>query len=325
MKRVLVTGGAGYVGSHACKAMAACGVTPVVVDDLSRGHRGDVRFGPFHEGDFGDPELLDRVFAEHDIDGVMHFAAFAYVGESMADPGSYYRNNVAKTLTLLQAMVEHGCRDVVFSSSCAVYGAPECLPLTEDAPQRPVSPYGWSKFMVERMLEDFASAHGLRFASLRYFNAAGADPEGELGEKHDPETHLIPLVLAAALDSERVVDVFGTDYDTPDGTCVRDFVHVADLARAHLLALDHAANKGGGVFNLGVGRGYSVRQVLDAAERVTGRPIAWRGRSRRPGDPSELFADSGRARRELGWRPEFRDLETIIGHAWQWAAAGGKQ
>jgi UDP-arabinose 4-epimerase len=315
---VLVTGGAGYVGSHACKALARAGYTPVVLDNLVYGHRENVRWGPLIQGDMADHGLLDSIFSKYEPEAVLHFAAWAYVSESVSAPGKYYRNNVSGTLTLLETMRDHGCRNIVFSSSCATYGVPETTPITESTPQRPINPYGWSKFMVERMLEDFECAHGMRHASLRYFNAAGADPEGELGEDHTPETHLIPLVLEAALDSNRSIAVFGDDYPTEDGSCVRDYVHVTDLAEAHIQALEYIRNHDSGAFNLGTGRGHTVKQIIHAARRATGRHLSERIESRRPGDPPALYADNTLARQALGWEPRFTDIEETISHAWTW-------
>jgi len=316
---ILVTGGAGYVGAHACKALAAEGFRPVVLDNLVYGHEAAVRWGPFERGDTADRQRLDDVFARHRPVAVMHFAAFAYVGESVADPGKYYRNNVAGTLTLLEAMRDHGVRAFVFSSTCATYGVPGRVPIVETDPQAPINPYGMSKLMVEAMLRDFDHAHGLKSAALRYFNAAGADPDGEIGEAHDPETHLIPLALDAVAGIGPPLTVFGEDYATADGTCVRDYIHVADLADAHVAAL--RALLGGApskAYNLGTGNGFSVRQVLDAVAKVTGRAVPHQVGPRRPGDPPELVADPSLANRELGWRPRLSDLDTIVATAWAW-------
>ena len=321
-ENILVTGGAGYIGSHTCKALSRRGLTPVVLDNLVYGHPWAVQWGPLVRGDIADRALLDQIFETYRPAAVLHFAAFAYVGESVTDPGKYWRNNAAGTLTLLEAMRDHSCRRLVFSSTCATYGLPQQVPMSEEHPQWPVNPYGWSKLAVERMIADFGAAHGLEAVILRYFNAAGADPEGHLGEEHDPETHLIPLVLRAAQDPAQPVTVFGGDYDTPDGTCVRDYIHVSDLARAHLAALDHLNRKGAAAFNLGTGRGHSVREVIRMAEQVTGREIRPLSGDRRAGDPPRLVASGDLARRELGFEPEYPGLAEIIGHAWNWMQQG---
>lgn len=319
MAVILVTGGAGYIGSHACKALAAAGHQPITYDNLSTGHRWAVRWGPLVEGDIADRARLDTTLREHRPQAVMHFAASAYVGESMTDPGKYYRNNVAGSLSLLEAMRDHGVGAMVFSSTCATYGMPQHLPIREDHPQLPINPYGASKLMIERMLADFGVAHGLRAISLRYFNAAGADVDAEVGEAHQPETHLIPLVLEAAAGLRPSITIHGCDYDTPDGTCIRDYVHVADLAQAHVLALQALlAGASSGQYNLGNGQGFSVRQVVDAARRVTGREIAIANGPRRAGDPASLVGDATRIRSELGWSPRHADLPDILATAWQW-------
>jgi UDP-arabinose 4-epimerase len=317
-RSVLVTGGAGYVGSHACKALAQSGYLPVAYDNLSRGHRAAVRWGPLVEGDTADRARLRAAIEQYRIGAVLHFAAFAYVGESVADPALYYRNNLVGSLALLDAMRASGIDKIVFSSTCATYGIPETVPIPESARQAPVNPYGETKLAVERALQWY-EAHGLRSVSLRYFNAAGADRDGEIGENHDPETHLIPLVLQAALGERPFVEVYGTDYPTPDGTAIRDYVHVADLAAAHVLALDHLIAGGGSlVLNLGTGGGHSVREVIAAAERVSGRKVRHRAAPRRPGDPPVLVADARLAAERLGWRPRSSDLDTIIGTALAW-------
>jgi UDP-glucose-4-epimerase GalE len=318
-KKVLVTGGAGYVGSHACKALYRAGYLPVAYDNLSYGHDWAVRWGPLETGDILDRQRLDDVIARHQPDAVMHFAAYAYVGESVDDPGKYYRNNVAGSLTLLEAVRDHGIGSIIFSSTCAVYGVPEQLPILETTLRQPINPYGNTKLFVERMLEDFAAAHDLKWVALRYFNAAGADPDCQIGEDHDPETHLIPLVLDAASGRRDAIHVFGTDYDTPDGTCVRDYVHVSDLASAHVLALQGLESGcESGPFNLGNGRGYSVKEVIQAAEQVTGLTIPIIASARRPGDPARLVADASRANEVLGWQPEIGDLNQIVATAWAW-------
>ncbi len=317
-KTILVTGGAGYIGSHTNKELCRRGWRTVVYDNLVYGHLSAAKWGRFVPGDLSDRDQLRLVFRNFDIGAVIHFAAYAYVGESVTNPGKYYANNVAGTLNLLEAMREFGCPHIVFSSSCATYGTPERVPISEDFPQNPINPYGRSKLMVEHMLRDYAAAYGMGYAALRYFNAAGADPEGETGEDHDPETHLIPLVLRAAASGE-AVRVFGTDYPTPDGTCVRDYVHVTDLADAHVRALEYLRGGGeSGAFNLGTGRGYSVREVIACAERVTGRKIAVIETGRREGDPAELWADNGKARAVLGFDGRHSQLEMLIGTAWKW-------
>ena len=316
---VLVTGGAGYIGSHACKALAQSGYQPISYDNLVYGHRTAVRWGPLEVGDIGQRARLGAVIAKYRPMAVMHFAAFAYVGESVQDPGKYYRNNVAGTLTLLEAMRDHGIEHLIFSSTCATYGVPDRVPIAEDHPQRPINPYGASKLMIERMLADFDSAHGLRSISLRYFNAGGADPDAETGESHDPETHLIPLVLDAAAGRRDAITVFGDDYDTPDGTCIRDYVHVTDLAQAHILALQ-ALERGAAstAYNLGSGQGFSVREIIEEAARITDRPITMKIGCRRAGDPPRLVGDAARIRAELGWQPRFAELGTIVETAWRW-------
>lgn len=318
-KSILVTGGAGYIGSQACKALAAAGLVPVVFDSLERGHREAVRWGPLEVGNLADRARIDEVLRIHQPAGVLHFAAYAYVGESTANPGMYYRNNVAGSLNLLEALVAAGSPPVVFSSTCATYGIPLTETIREDHPQAPINPYGASKLMVERLLLDFDAAHGLRSATLRYFNAAGADPEGDLGELHDPEPHLIPLVLDAALGRRDAVSIFGTDYPTPDGTCIRDYIHVADLAEAHVLALRHLLSGGDSLrLNLANGSGYSVREVISTAQRIAGRPVPTHLAVRRSGDPPRLVGDASEAARILGWKPAFGSLDVIIEHAWKW-------
>ena len=316
---VLVTGGAGYIGSHACKALAGAGFQPVVFDNLSRGHREAVRWGPLVEGDLADRQRLCAALIEHKVEAVMHFAAYAYVGESVTDPALYYRNNLGGTLSLLEAMREAGIGEIVFSSTCATYGIPDGVPIREDAPQRPVNPYGETKLAIERALHWYAAAYGLRSVSLRYFNAAGADPEGEIGEHHEPETHLVPLVLQAALGHGPHIEIYGTDYPTPDGTAIRDYVHVCDLAIAHLRALERLRGGGGSAaVNLGTGQGHSVREVIAAAELASGRKVPARAAPRRPGDPPALVADPSLAAEILGWRAQHSDLDTIIRTSLAW-------
>lgn len=317
--KILVTGGAGYIGSHCCKALAKAGREPVVYDDLSRGHTDAVRWGPLVVGDMRDRALLEKTLAEHRIGAVIHFAALAYVGESVGTPEHYYDVNLGGMTALLEAAEAVGVDKIVFSSSCATYGTPERLPISEDLPQAPINPYGRTKLVCEWMLQDAQVAHGLRYAALRYFNAAGADPEGEIGERHDPETHLIPLVLMAASGQAGPVKIFGTDYPTPDGTCIRDYIHVDDLARAHLLALDHLEAGGESVkLNLGTGRGASIHEVVAAVERVTGRKVPHELAPRRPGDPAELTADPSKAAEVLGFTARYRDLDEIVAHAAPW-------
>ena len=318
-KSVLVTGGAGYIGSHACKILARAGCRPVVFDNMSRGHREAVRWGPLVEGDLADHSRLTAALVEHRVSAVMHFAAYAYVGESVADPAMYYRNNLGGTLSLLDAMREAGVDEIVFSSTCATYGTPDSVPIRETTPQLPVNPYGETKLAIERALRWYGEAYGLRSVSLRYFNAAGADPDGEIGERHEPETHLIPLVLQAALGQRAQIAIYGTDYPTPDGTAIRDYIHVQDLAEAHLRALEHLADGGkSAALNLGTGHGHSVREVVRVAEAVSGRPIASRDTERRPGDPAALVADPSLAAELLGWRARVSDLETILRTALAW-------
>ena len=316
--RVLVTGGAGFVGSHTAKALAIAGHEPVVYDNLRTGHLWAVKWGPFHYGDLFDEARLVEVMRAEKVEAVMHFAALAYVGESVARPDQYYRTNVAGTLSLLSAMRIARVERIVFSSSCATYGEALELPILETTPQHPINPYGRSKMMVEAILADHAVAFGLGVAVLRYFNAAGADPEGEIGEEHDPETHLIPLVLQAAARRIPFVSVLGEDWPTPDGTCVRDYVHVSDLARAHGLALGAVEPGTVRTWNLGTGRGFSVREVIDVAARVTKREVPLRMAPRRPGDPPVLTASSAAAATDLGWTPVASDLEAMIGTAWAW-------
>ena len=316
---ILVTGGAGYIGSHACKSLARAGYRPIAYDSFVRGHREAVRWGPLVEADLADAERLADTIKRFEIAAVMHFAAFAYVGESMTHPELYFRNNVGNSMRLLEAMRGAGVRHIVFSSTAAIYGNPEQVPIPESAPHRPVNPYGESKLMVERMLHWHGEAHGFTYASLRYFNAAGADPGGEIGEDHDPETHLIPLVLEAALGRRARIDILGTDYPTPDGTAIRDYIHVQDLADAHVKAIEHLLRGGASLeLNLGTGAGHSVREVIAAAERVTGRSIPQREAPRRPGDPPVLVADARRAREVLGWIPALSSIDSILSTAWGW-------
>ena len=321
--RVLVTGGAGYIGSHTCKALARAGHTPVVFDNLSTGHADAVRWGALHVGDILDAHALDAACIAHRPEVVIHFAALAYVGESVVDPGRYYRVNVTGTQTLLDAMRRYGLTRIVLSSSCATYGIPDTLPISEDTPQQPVNPYGFTKLVTERMAADYERAYGIRWVALRYFNAAGADPEGELGERHDPETHAIPLAIGAALGTAPPFSVLGTDYPTPDGSAVRDYVHVADLADAHLRAMTHLGQGGGsGAFNLATGRGTSVLELIDAVAAATGRRVPMVLAARRPGDPPALYARADRAAQVLGWQPRFADIGPMVETAVQWFAKG---
>lgn len=316
---VLVTGGAGYIGSHACKALAQAGYIPITYDNLSRGHREAVLWGPLVEGEIADQGAVVAALRRHGVTSVMHFAAFAYVGESGTDPALYYRNNVVGTLALLDAMREAGVGQIVFSSTCATYGLPEHMPIAETTLQRPVNPYGETKLAIERVLHWYGEAYGLRSVALRYFNAAGCDRGGEIGEAHDPETHLIPLVLRAALGSGPPVSIFGSDYPTPDGTAVRDYIHVEDLASAHVRAIEYLAAGGASTaVNLATGRGYSVREIIAAVARAVGGDVPQREAPRRPGDPPALIADPSLARSVLGWHAECSDLDTIISTALAW-------
>jgi UDP-glucose-4-epimerase GalE len=314
---VLVVGGAGYIGSQTVKQLARDGHHPVTLDSLVTGHREAVLAGAFEEGNLTDLPFVRSVFARHTIDAVIHFAAYAYVGESVTDPAKYYENNVAATVALLKVMREAGVGRLIFSSTCATYGEPERVPLTEDHPRRPVNPYGRTKWMIEEILADYDRAYGLRSVVFRYFNAAGADPDGDIGERHSPETHLIPLAFEA-IRTGKPLSVFGEDYPTSDGTCIRDYIHVSDLAQAHILGLERLLlGEGSAVFNLGNGRGYSVREVLSAVERVTGHKVPHVMAPRRPGDPAVLVGSAQKATAELGWRPAFADLEQIVGTAWR--------
>lgn len=316
---ILVTGGAGYVGAHACKVLAARGCHPVAYDNLTHGHAAAVNWGPLEVGDIADRARLDTVIAKHRPQAVMHFAAYTSVGESIADPGKYYRNNVAGTLTLLEAIRDHAVGQLVFSSTAATYGTPLAMPIVEDALAAPINPYGHSKSTAEQMIADFSSAHGLRATLLRYFNAAGADPDGVIGECHHPETHLIPLSMQALTGDTAPLTIFGDDYATADGTCIRDYVHVSDLADAHFLSLQQLKHREGvDVFNLGTGHGASIREVIDAVGKAAGKPVPHRMGARRPGDPAVLVSDPSKAKRELGWSPALSDLETIVSTAWAW-------
>jgi UDP-arabinose 4-epimerase len=323
MTSILVTGGAGYIGSHTCKALRQAGFTPIVYDDLSRGNPEAVKWGELVTGQLADQALLRATLRNCRPAAVVHFAAYAYVGESTENPALYHRNNVGGTAELIAAMHDCGVRHVVFSSSCAVYGVPRAIPIGEDTPLEPVSPYGATKVACERMLRDCASAGTLNFVALRYFNAAGADPDGEVGECHVLETHVIPLILDAAAGDIPAFNIFGDDYPTPDGTCIRDYVHVSDLADAHVQAVRDLLGGGSSVaLNIGTGRGWSVRELVDIARNVTGCDIPVRISPRRPGDPPALVSDSGRARTRLGWVPRYPDAVQQIAHAWSWRQGG---
>ncbi|BDD89159.1 UDP-glucose 4-epimerase GalE [Desulfofustis limnaeus] len=320
---ILVTGGAGYIGSHTCKALREADCLPVAYDNLIYGHKEAVQWGPLEWGDILDEARLEQIFQAYQPEAVIHFAAFAYVGESVTDPGKYYRNNVAGTINLLESMRRHGCRGIIFSSTCAVFGEPKMMPIDETAVQNPINPYGRSKLMVERILRDYDEAYGVRHIVLRYFNAAGAEPGGGIGEKHVPETHLIPLVIDAALGKRDKVEIFGTDYATADGTAIRDYIHVTDLADAHVKALkklrrDDTSDH----FNLGTGIGTSVRQIIQRVEAISRNTVPVRERQKRPGDPPELVADPCKALQYLDWRPRFSDLETIVETAFRWHESG---
>jgi len=318
-KQILVAGGAGYIGSYMVKMLARHGYEPVVIDNLSRGHKELVVAGKFIEGDLLDKALLQRLFSEHNIEAVFHFAALAYVGESIKYPSLYYKNNVCATWNLLDQMVRHRVPYFIFSSTCATYGEPKWLPLTENHPQNPISPYGRTKLAIEWMLEDFWQAYGLKYINLRYFNAAGADPDGEVGEWHEPETHLIPNILLSLLSENRLLEVYGNDYPTPDGTCIRDYIHIHDLCYAHLLALNYLMDGGKpDSFNLGNGEGYSIVEIIRATEKITGEKVNFEYRERRPGDPARLVGSAEKAKRILGWKPEYPEIDVIIDTAWKW-------
>jgi UDP-arabinose 4-epimerase len=315
---VLVTGGAGYIGSHVCKELRRLGIVPVAIDNLVYGHEWAVKWGPLVKGDIADCGLLDRTMREYKPAAVIHLAAFAYVGESVGSPAKYYRNNVAGAISLLESMVENGVKKIVFSSSCATYGVPETVPIDERHSQRPINPYGRTKLIVEEMLRDFGAAYSLRHCSLRYFNAAGADPDGETGEAHDPETHLIPNALGAAFGELPALEIYGDAWPTPDGTCVRDYIHVSDLAGAHVKALEFLDTTEHGAFNLGTGQGTSVLQVVKAVENGCGKKVPVRFVPPRPGDPAVLVADATKAKTELGWTARMSDIGTIVKTACGW-------
>lgn len=319
MKNILVTGGAGYIGAHCCKQLNAAGYNPIVIDNLVYGHREAMQWGSFIHADIGDPAAIDQVFKTQDIAAVVHFSAFAYVGESVIKPDKYYTNNLCGTINLLNCMVRNNINKFVFSSTCATYGNPLYTPIDENHVQKPINPYGRSKLMVENVLEDYERAYGLRFINLRYFNAAGADHDGEIGEKHDPETHLIPLVLDVAMGRKPSIQVFGSDYPTPDGTCIRDYIHVSDLADAHIKALQLLFDEDrSDYYNLGTGKGCSVLEVIKAAERVTGKAVNIQQALRREGDPAELVAANTKALTSLNWKPRYSDIDEILSTAWKW-------
>ncbi len=316
---ILIVGGAGYIGSHMVKQLARAGTDVITLDNLSCGYRDAIKYGEFVEGDLGDPAVLDYIFSNYTINAVMHFAAFIEVGESVREPAMYYQNNVMNTMVLLDAMIQHDITHFIFSSTAAIFGEPEYTPIDEKHDRNPINPYGRSKWMVEQILEDYDTAYGLKSTCLRYFNAAGADPEGELGERHDPETHLVPLILQAASGRREDIKIFGNDYPTEDGTCVRDYIHINDLCKAHSLALEQMQKTGKSArYNLGNGKGFSVQQVIDTTRRVAGRDFKVTHAGRRSGDPAVLVADSTLAQKELGWQPEYPDLESIIATAWEW-------
>lgn len=316
---ILVVGGAGYIGSHVNKMLIKRGYETVVYDNLVYGHKESVKWGVLEIGDLEDTNRLNEVFNKYRIDAVLHFAAYAYVGESVDNPSKYYRNNVSNTINLLDVMRTHNVKNIVFSSTCATYGVPKSVPITEDMLQNPINPYGATKLMVERILADYHNAYGINYCCLRYFNAAGADPECEIGESHSPETHLIPLILSAAAGDRDCIKVFGNDYDTSDGSCVRDYIHVTDLADAHLRALDYLEKGGESTcFNLGNCLGNSVIEVIEATKKVTGKDFKVIYDKRRAGDPPILVGSAAKAEEILGWKPQFGDIETIISHAWNW-------
>ncbi len=316
--KILVTGGAGYIGSHTVKRLLAGGHDVTVLDDMSMGHRGAVPADRLVVGNLGDPAVIDPLFAAGKFDGVIHFAASTYVGESVTDPAKYYANNVVNGLTLLEAVRRHKVGRFVFSSTCATYGVPTAVPITEEEKQLPINPYGNSKLAFERVLADYAPAYGLGYAALRYFNASGASPDGTIGEDHDPETHLIPLVIYAAMGKRADIQIFGTDYPTPDGTCIRDYIHVDDLADAHIRAIERIEPGKGMHYNVGTGRGYSVREVIQVVEQVTGKTVPVKEGPRRAGDPPALVAGADKIGRELGWAPKYTDLRAIVETAWNW-------
>ncbi|BAW31133.1 MAG TPA: UDP-glucose 4-epimerase GalE [Methanothermobacter sp.] len=315
---IFIVGGAGYIGSHVNKFLSRKGHETLILDNLNKGHEELVKWGEFIKGDLKDKKLLHRIFREYDINAVMHFAALTDVRESVKDPGAYYKNNVKNTLNLLDAMIKNNVKNFIFSSTCAVYGNPIKIPIPEDHPCNPISPYGRSKLMVEKILEDYNKAYDFNYISLRYFNAAGADPEAKIGEWHEPETHLIPIVLDVAIGKRETVQIFGTDYPTPDGTCIRDYIHVMDLADAHYRALKLLEENKSEIFNLGNGDGFSVKEIIETCKKVTGKKIPTIESQRRPGDPPRLIGSSKKAREILGWKPKFTNIKSIIETAWKW-------
>ena len=323
MTNILVIGGAGYIGSHCCKMLKAAGKNPIVLDNLSRGNEKNLRFGTHYIGDLSDKALLKKIFEKENIDAVMHFAAYAYVGESVKHPAMYYENNVIKTIQLLDAMVENDVKNIIFSSTCASYGHPQAEIIDELHPQLPINPYGQSKLMIEKVIKDYHHAYDLNYVIFRYFNAAGCDPDGEVGEDHDPETHLIPLILEAAMDPNRSITVFGTDYDSPDGTCIRDYIHVNDISEAHIRGLDLLKNDQSDIFNLGNGSGFSVKQIIDVAKKVTEKPINVIYGERREGDPAKLVGSNVKANKLLNWKPKFDNIEAIVQTAWNYIVKKG--
>ena len=317
--KVLICGGAGYIGSHINKLLSNKGYETIVFDNLVYGHKEAVKWGTLIEGDLSNVKEIEAVFRDYEIDAVFHFAAYAYVGESVDNPEKYYYNNVTCTLNLLQAMRKYGCNKIIFSSTCATYGEPEKTPISEEMQQNPINPYGATKLMVERIFKDYQRAYGLNYVVLRYFNAAGADPDGEIGESHNPETHLIPLVLDAASGKRSNIKVFGSDYPTPDGSCIRDYIHVSDLAMAHLLALKHLNDgKESDFFNLGNEKGTSVLEVIESVKKVTGKDFSVVIQDRRAGDPAILVGSSKKAQQVLDWKPQYADIDVIVEHAWKW-------
>ncbi len=317
--KILITGGAGYIGSHTNALFAEKGYETIILDNLIYGHKENILGGKFIKGDISDKKLLHKIFSRNKIDAVVHFAAFAYVGESVENPSKYYNNNVASTITLLDSMIEHGVKNFIFSSTCATYGVPEKMPVTEDMEQNPINPYGASKLMIERIVKDYAVAYGLKYCIFRYFNAAGADPKCRIGERHVPETHIIPLILDAAIGRRECIKIFGTDYPTKDGTCIRDYIHVSDLADAHLKAYEYLVKGGENQFlNLGTNKGISLRELVQTVKDVTGRDFKVIDDERRAGDPPELIGSMDKAEKILGWKPVHSDIENIVRDAWNW-------